>query len=134
MANVMLSWGGFKFHIDSAAYNELTKQWQWRWQSQSRIGQSDLLQCTGKAANKISLSGKIATTFRSVGVKQIQSLADLGDEQSPKLLVSGLGDVLGYWVMTNLSETDSKFVKGGLPRAQDFNVELVFYGDDIQNP
>ncbi|GAB6262027.1 phage tail protein [Photobacterium sp. R1] len=134
MAQVMLSYGGFKFNIDAAAYNELVRTWQWRWQSQSRIGQSDLLQYTGKAANKISLNGQIATLFREVGTRQIDKLARLGDEQKPHLLVSGLGDILGYWVMTDLSESNTKFVSGGLPRAQSFTVELAFYGNNLQNP
>lgn len=134
MAQVMMSWRGFKFNIDSAAYNELVRTWQWRWNSQPRIGQSDLLQYTGKAAVKVSLNGEIATTIREVGTKQIDKLAKLGDDAQPGLLVSGLGDVLGYWVMTELSETNSKFMQGGLPRRQSFSLELSFYGDDIQNP
>ncbi len=134
MAQVMLSLGGFKFNIDSAAYNELVRTWQWRWNSQSRIGQSDLLQYTGKAPVKISLNGQIATTFRDVGTHQIEKLADMGNEYKPQLLVSGLGDVMGYWVMTDLSETNTKFIKGGLPRRQSFILELSFYGDDLQNP
>ncbi|MDL1992995.1 phage tail protein [Vibrio parahaemolyticus] len=134
MAQVMLSLGGFKFNIDSAAYNELIRTWQWRWNSQSRIGQSDLLQYTGKAPVKITLNGQIATTFRDVGTHQIEKLADMGNEYKPQLLVSGLGDVMGYWVMTDLSETNTKFIKGGLPRRQSFTLELSFYGDDLQNP
>ena len=134
MAHVMLSLGGFKFTIDSAAYNELVRKWQWRWQSQSRIGRSDLLQYTGQSAVNISLNGEVSTTFRNVGTHQIEALAALGNEYQPLLLVSGLGDVMGYWVMTDLSETNTKFIKGGLPRRQTFNLELSFYGDDLQNP
>ncbi|MDW2310639.1 phage tail protein [Vibrio sp. 1075] len=134
MAQVMLSLGGFKFNIDAAAYNELVRTWQWRWNSQSRIGQSDLLQYTGKAPVKISLNGQISTTFREVGIHQIETLAEMGNEYKPQLLVSGLGDVMGYWVMTDLTETNTKFIKGGLPRHQSFTLELAFYGDDLQNP
>ena len=134
MANVMLSLGGFKFHIESAAYNELIRTWQWRWANQSRVGVNDLLQYTGQAATKISLSGRIATLFRDVGTQQIETLADLGNQAKPLLLVSGLGDVLGYWVMTNLTENNSKFVPGGLPRVQTFSLEISFYGDDLSNP
>ncbi|MCL1124169.1 phage tail protein [Shewanella surugensis] len=129
----MLSLGGFKFSVDTAAYNELTKTYEWRWKSQSRIGQSDLLQYTGKAANKVQLNGVIATTLNNVGTKQIDKLVSMADEVKPNLLVSGTGDVLGYWCITRLNQVDSKFVKGGLPRQQTFNLELVFYGDDIQN-
>ncbi len=134
MASVMLSLGGFKFHIESAAYNELIRTWQWRWANQSRVGVNDLLQYTGKSATKISLSGRIATLFRDVGIQQIETLSALGNQAKPLLLVSGVGDVLGYWVMTNLTENNSKFVLGGLPRTQTFSLEMSFYGDDLSNP
>lgn len=132
MAQVMLSLGGFKFNIDSAAYNELVRTWQWRWNAQSLIGQPDLLQYTGKAPVQISLSGQVATTFRQVGTNQIAKLAAIGDRNQPILLVSGMGDVLGYWTMTSLKETNTKFIKGGLPRYQSFTLELLFYGDNLQ--
>ncbi|EJL6274843.1 phage tail protein [Vibrio cholerae] len=131
MASVMLSLGGFKFHIDAASYNQLVRTWQWRWQSQTRIGQADSLHYTGKAPVKISLSGHISTTRAEVGTHQIEKLAAMGDERKPHLLVSGEGDVLGYWCMTDLNETNTKFVRGGLPRYQTFTLELVFYGDDL---
>ncbi len=134
MASVMLSLGGFKFHIESAAYNELIRTWQWRWANQSRVGVNDLLQYTGQAATKISLSGRIAPLFRDVGTQQVSSLASLGNQAKPLLLISGLGDVLGYWVMTNLTENNNKFIQGGLPRGQSFSLELSFYGDNLSNP
>ncbi|MEZ9525729.1 phage tail protein [Enterovibrio norvegicus] len=134
MAQVMLSWGGFNFNIDSAAYNQLVRTWQWRWSGQTRIGQSDLLQCTGKAPVKVSLNGEVAPVFRNVGTEQIKMLAKMGDDMKPLLMVSGLGEILGYWVLTDLTETNTNFVQGGSPRLQTFTGEFAFYGDDLQNP
>lgn len=134
MAQVMLTLGSFQFSISTAAYNELTQKWEWRWQEQSRVGRNDILQSTGKAANGISLAGQIATTIYSVGTKQLETLAALGDKQAPQLLTSGEGAVLGYWVMTALNAVNSKFVPGGDPKRQSFTMELKFYGDDLQNP
>lgn len=134
MAQVMLTLGSFQFSISTAAYNELTQKWEWRWQEQSRVGRNDLLQNTGKAANAISLAGQIATTIYSVGTKQLETLATLGDQLAPQLLTSGEGDVLGYWVITGLTGSNSKFLQGGLAKRQSFTLELKFYGDDLQNP
>lgn len=134
MAQVMLTLGSFQFSISTAAYNELMQKWEWRWPEQARIGRNDLLQTTGKAANSISLNGEIATTINGAGAKQIETLATLGDKLTPQLLTSGEGDVLGYWAMTSLSGSNSKFLQGGLAKRQSFTVELKFYGDDLQNP
>ena len=131
MADVLMKWGDFGFSIDRAAYNELTKKWQWNWAAQARIGQSDALQCTGKAADTISLSGRVAATFLGVGINQIQAIADLGNEMEPKLMVSGLGNVMGYWVLRSLTETGNRFVKGGAPRQQTFSAEFAYYGDSL---
>ena len=131
MASVLMKWGDLRFEISRAAYNELTKSWQWNWQSQGRIGQSDALQCTGKAADMISISGVVATAFLDVGINQIQNIADAGNEMKPKLMTSGLGDVMGYWVLKSLKESGSRFVKGGAPRRQEFSAEFAFYGDSL---
>lgn len=131
MSKVMLSFGSFKFSISSASYSELTKTWNWKWSSQPVIGHSDQLQCTGKEPVSVSISGEVSPLFNSVGVNQIEALARLGDEMKPHLLVSGLGDILGYWCMTSVTETNTKFVSGGLPRLQTFTAELKFYGDNI---
>lgn len=131
MAKVMLSFGSFKFSISSAAYSELTKTWNWKWAAQPVIGHSDRLQCTGKEPVSVSISGEVSALFNGVGVNQIETLAKLGDEMKPQLLVSGLGDILGYWCMTSVTETNTKFMAGGLPRMQTFTAELKFYGDNI---
>lgn len=134
MAHVMLTLGSFKFNIDAAAYNELQQTHAWRWQGQARIGSHDLLQCTGKDNDQITLSGAIATTFREVGIGQLDRLKALGDQMKPQLLTSGLGDVMGYWAVVSLQGSNSRFLQGGVPRSQSFTLELKYYGSDLQNP
>ena len=131
MSNVMLSLGSFKFSIATAAYNQLVKTWGWTWAAQSLIGQSDRLQAVGKSPVLIRLTGEVSPLFHNVGVNQIEDLAKIGDELKPQLLVSGLGDVMGYWVITSLSETKSKFLRGGVARLQSFDLEIQFYGNDL---
>lgn len=133
MSSIMLSLGSFKFSISSASYNELVKNWSWKWTAQSLIGQSDRLQAIGKAPMKISLSGEVVTTFNNVGINQIEILSELGDQMKPLQLVSGTGDVLGFWCITTLSETSSKFLKGGIARLQSFSMEIQHYGNSLSN-
>lgn len=131
MSSVMLSLGSFKFSISSAAYSQLVKSWSWHWSSQSVIGQSDRLQAVGKAPIKIKLTGEVSPLFQNAGTQQIEQLAQLGDELKPQLLVSGLGDIMGYWCITSLSETSTKFLQGGVARLQSFDMEIQYYGDNI---
>jgi hypothetical protein len=131
MAGVLMSLGGFKFQISSAAYDQLTKKWEWHWVNQPLIGRSDAFQCVGKASDSISLTGQVAPSLLSVGTKQVQTLAEMGNEMEPKLMVSGDGDVLGYWVIKSLQEVGTRFVRGGSPRLQSYQMELAFYGDNI---
>ncbi len=131
MASVLMVLGDFKFQISSAAYSELTKKWQWNWSSQPLIGQTDSLQCVGKASDTVSLTGQVAPSLLSVGTEQIQTLADMGDQMEPQLMVSGEGNVLGYWVIKSLQEVGTRFIKGGAPRMQTYQMELAFYGDSV---
>lgn len=129
--SVLLSLGSFKFSIATAAYNQLVKSWSWSWSAQSVIGQSDRLQAVGKKPVKIKLSGEVTPLFNNVGTQQINDLARIGDELKPQLLVSGLGDIMGYWCITSLSETSTKFLKGGVARMQTFDIEIEYYGDSL---
>lgn len=132
--SVMLTLGGFRFHIGAAAYNELQQSHSWRWQGQARIGLHDRLQFSGKDNDQITLNGSISTLFNGVGVGQLDRLKELGDRMEPLLLTSGQGDVMGYWVIVSFDGANSKFLQGGMPKQQTFSLVLKFYGEDIRNP
>lgn len=134
MATTMLALGRFKFSIDSAAYNALTRDYSFRWQSMPRVGGRNTLQYTGEDTPSIHLAGQIATTFRNVGDQQIQQLVTLARTGEPLLMVTGAGVKLGYWCIRKVHEGNRSFLPGGAPRFQDFSLELAFYGDDLQNP
>lgn len=130
---VMLMLGDFEFSIDTVAYNELSRDASWRWNAQERIGKQSLMQYTGKESRSVKLSGEAHTLFRN-GVGAIDDLYDIGDNAEPLLLVSGAGDVLGWWVITEFSDTVPSFLPGGVPRRKTFSVTIKHYADDISNP
>ncbi|CAG9297572.1 phage tail protein [Celerinatantimonas diazotrophica] len=134
MSQPMLSLGRFHFSVDTATYNSLSRNYGWHWKANSRVGKRDILQYTGQQAPSISLNGTVATTYRSVGTQQIQKLVSLANKGQPLLMISGDGDKLGYWAIQKIQETNRRFVRGGSPRFQDFSMELIYYGDDLQNP
>ncbi|MFM2476351.1 phage tail protein [Celerinatantimonas sp. MCCC 1A17872] len=133
MSQPMLSLGGFNFSVDTATYDSLSRNYGWRWQAQPRVGKRDILQYTGQEAPTISINGSIATAYRSVGTQQIQKLVTLANKGQPLLMMSGEGDKLGYWGVKRIQQTDRRFISGGSPRFQDFSMELIFYGDDLQD-
>ncbi|NNB13213.1 phage tail protein, partial [Pseudomonas fragi] len=45
----------------------------------------------------------------------------------------GYGYVLGDWCLTSITEDQSAFLQGGIPRKQGFSLEFVRYGEDLQN-
>ncbi|EOC1941028.1 phage tail protein, partial [Escherichia coli] len=105
-SRVMLSFGEFEFSIDSAAYNAMKRTMEWRWDEQQLIGKKDLLQYTGKGARTISLEGMVHAGFRDgVGMDALDTLVQMVDKNpAPHLLVSGTGDVMGYFVVTAYSD------------------------------
>ncbi|MGE6982863.1 phage tail protein [Kluyvera intermedia] len=132
-ARVMLMLGDFAFSVDTTAYNQLTREASWRWSEQERIGKQDLLQYTGKSGRTVRLEGQAHAFFRK-GVEAVNDLYDLADLAAPQQLVSGVGDVLGWWVVTEFTDTTSRFLPGGGHRNKNWTMTLKHYADDISNP
>jgi hypothetical protein len=130
---VMLILGDFEFSIDTATFNQLTREASWRWGEQERIGQADLLQYTGKSARTVKIEGEAHALFRN-GVDAINELYFLADEAKPHQLVSGVGDVLGWWVITDFSDANTSFLPGGGPRKKTYSMTIKHYADDLSNP
>lgn len=132
-AKVMLMLGDFAFSIDSTAYNQLTREASWRWSEQARIGKQDLLQYTGKPGRTVRLEGEAHAFFRK-GIDAVNDLYDLANKAGPQQLVSGVGDVLGWWVVTDFTDTTSRFLPGGGHRNKNWTMTLKHYADDLSNP
>jgi hypothetical protein len=132
-ARVMLMLGDFAFSVDTTAYNQLTREASWRWSEQERIGKQDLLQYTGKSGRTVRLEGQAHAFFRK-GVDAVNDLYDLANLAAPQQLVSGVGDVLGWWVVTEFTDTTSRFLPGGGHRNKNWTLAIKHYADDISNP
>lgn len=132
-ARVMMMLGDFAFSVDTTAYNQLSREASWRWSEQERIGKQDLLQYTGKPGRTVRFEGESHAFFRN-GVDAVSDLYELGDRAQPQQLVSGEGDVLGWWVVTDFSDTTNRFLPGGGHRNKNWTMTLKHYADDISNP
>lgn len=126
---IMLKLGNLKFSIDTAAYNTLQRSWNYNWQAQSRIGNIPALHYTGRGEDTITLPGTIYPG--QSGTKDyIEQIAAEAVKGKPLLLVSGMGDVMGYWVIKSVQKTSSNFFSDGQGRKIAFNVQLSYYGED----
>ncbi|EGM7553839.1 phage tail protein, partial [Escherichia coli] len=130
-ARVMLMLGDFAFSVDTTAYNQLTREAGWTWSEQARIGQQSLLQYTGKNGRTVRLEGESHAFLGKSGTEAVNTLYDLANKAEPQLLVSGEGDVLGWWVVERFSDSTDRFLPGGGHRNKKWSLELKHYADDL---
>ncbi len=127
-ASVMLQLGSFQFGITTAAYQELTRTSGHRWASQDLYGKEPALQYTGPESQTASLSGTIYTEYRG-GTGQLNALRSLAAGGKPLNMVEGSGRMLGRWVIERVEEKQTVFADAGLPRKQEFSVQLKKFPD-----
>lgn len=120
------------FNLDTAAFDELRRSTAFRWASQERLGRRPAQQGVGMGDEKITLKGAIFPGFKG-GLKQLDTLRQIGGQLQPLTLTTGYGEVLGTWCLTSIEEEQSVLMPGGIPRKQGFTLEFVCYGDDMQN-
>ena len=126
----MMRLGSFSFGINTAAYNELRRTTEYKWPALERFGQDDALQYTGPGADTITLTGVILTAYRG-GAGQLNRLRAIAATGQPQLLVSGLGAIMGRWVIERIDEGQAVFAAAGHPRRQEFTVQLRKYGGGV---
>ncbi|MEB8638666.1 phage tail protein [Cronobacter muytjensii] len=129
---VMLGLGDFVFSISTAAFDQLTRSDEWRWAEQARFSKNDALHYTGRPNPTITLTGKTHLFFLDgAQYGQVDKLRELGNSLTPQLLVTGRGEVLGYWSITNLSDDRTSFISQGVTKAQNFTLTLKYYGETL---
>lgn len=124
---VMMRLGSFTFGINTAAYDQLQRSAQYRWPTQQRFMNDDAIQYTGRGEETISLSGVILPHFRG-GTGQLNRLRSLAETGQPQILISGLGEIMGNWVIEEVGETQEAFAAAGISRRQTFSLKLRRFG------
>ncbi|MCX5466239.1 phage tail protein [Acinetobacter nematophilus] len=124
----MMRLGDFKFGIYTAAYQELNRTTQYQWGEQSVLGDWDNLQFLGPGQDTMTLTGVIFPEWNG-GTRQLDNLRGLGSLGKPQLLINGSGKVLGNWIITEVSEGQSKHAAFGVPRRQEFMINLRKHSD-----
>lgn len=127
-ASQMLALGDYRFSVDTAAYQSASLDHSFLWPVQQHLGATATPQFVGFGEIKRRLSGTIYTDHRG-GLAQLPAMIAQAGLGEPLPLVSGTGEVFGYWCILSVKETASIFYADGRPRRIDFEMELSFYGD-----
>lgn len=115
MTEPLIMFGEFRFAIDTAVQDSLDRNRSWRVASGDVVGKDPVLQYIGPGQDEISLNGVIYP-HHAGGLGQIETLAVAADSGIPRILMTGYGKVLGTFYITSLTETETNYLRGGVPR------------------
>lgn len=124
----MMTLGGFKFGMSTAAYQELKRVTEYLWPSQQRFGAAPAVQSTGQGDDSISLSGVIYPEWNG-GTGQLDDLRSLAADRQPLTMIDGRGNVMGQWAIEKVEEGQGVFAQAGVARKQEFTLSLKKFGD-----
>lgn len=121
---MMMCLGYFVFMTQTASYDELQRKTAWRHAEQQRIGQRPAYQFLGPDADTITLQGRLLpeVTGGRMTLDTLRAMAEGGDAWP---LIEGTGRLYGFWAITSVDETDSYFLKDGLPQKVGFSLALT---------
>lgn len=124
----LLTLGPYTFEIATAAYSTLLRQARERWARLNPVGGPTVLQHLGPGAHQIELEGVVYPHWRG-GLRQIDQMRELMATGEPQIMVTGEGDVMGYWAIEAVEEEQGDLQNGGAPLRQRFRMSLHYYGD-----
>lgn len=129
METKMLALGQFVFEQKNLPYQEFQQQLAWRHPAGSRVGQRPAHQFTGPEDEKITLTGVLIPELTG-GESAIEQISVMGDEGLSWPLITGMGDILGMFVVESLSTTRSVFFQDGTARRIEYTLNILRVDDD----
>jgi phage protein U len=129
MTKPLFQLGDFQFDLPNGVPQTLDHSADYRWEEQGRILRDPAQQFVGPGSQTINLDGVMFPGFsgRQSSMEQLRTIARQG---KPVMLTDGLGKVYGKWAIKTVRESKGTFAPGGGARQIEFNVQLVFYGED----
>lgn len=129
---MLMALGPYFFSATTAAYETKDGTATYRWEEQAVIGQAPLYHFMGSGEQTLQLEGAVYADYHD-GLEQIPRMKEAADKGEPLMLVDGLGNVLGQWVILTLQEKQTFFRSNGLPRKSTFALNLKKYDDRKNN-
>lgn len=125
---MMMALGNYFFSWLTASYENKDTSISYRWESQNVIGQAPFYQYLGPGEQTLRFDGVIYSNYKG-GILQIPLMKQTAAKGEPQMFVDGLGNVLGLWVIIQLTEMQTTFCSNGLPRKATFTLDLRKYED-----
>lgn len=124
MSFVTLGLGESRFGVSGKIYQKLKHRTAARWPSAMPIGGAPIYQHMGPGEELITLSGVIYPEW-TPGIDQLRRIRDQCRSGFPSMLVSGLGEVFGRWILLDVDADETNFNKSGMPRKIEFELNLA---------
>ncbi|WP_434361069.1 phage tail protein [Parasalinivibrio latis] len=120
---MMMMLGGYRFSVDTVAYERISRDTGYRWEKQDVIGTQPALQFLGPGDDTLSLDGVLYPHYRG-GLGQLNAMRAQAGLGVPLMLIEGNGKVLGRWVIERVQETQRTFDRDGTPAKIRFSLRL----------
>ncbi len=128
MADVMMALGGYRFSIDSAALQEMTRSSEYRWSDSKVIGNKPRSEFLGPELDSLEMNGVIYPFYRG-GFGQVDLMRAEADTGEAVRLVDGLGKDWGLWTIRRIEENRKKLFVAGAPRKIEFRLSLKEFAE-----
>ncbi|MFD0726974.1 phage tail protein [Lysobacter brunescens] len=127
----LLALGTFVFQLTTLPIEQLRRTRDFRHPTVERVGARPASQYAGPGEEKITLGGAMPIEF-SGGMLPIDTLAAIANSGESRELVTGYGEVLGSFVVTNFSESHRGLMHDGMPRLVEFDIDLLRVDDPTE--
>jgi uncharacterized protein len=120
---MLASLGLFVFTLSTIPYQTKETTRSWRHKRSERVGRIQSSQFTGADARTIAISGTLhpEITGGLITIGLLESMADAGAAWP---YVTGTGDVVGLYVITDIKYTETETHSNGRARKIDFSMTL----------
>lgn len=122
-ANILYKLGNYKFMLTNAVPQAFQRSTAYNWPQQQRYGQRPTSQYVGQGDDVITMTGVIFPEFRG-GMHEVEKWRAMAATGRPHLLISGRGEIFGYWLIENIEEEQSLFALAGAFRKQTFSLRI----------
>ncbi|MBS9308391.1 phage tail protein [Escherichia coli] len=120
---MMMVLGLYVFMLRTVPYQELQYQRSWRHAANSRVNRRPSTQFLGPDNDSLTLSGVLLPEVTG-GRLSLLALELMAEQGKAWPLIEGSGTIYGMFVIESLSQTNTEFFAGGMPRRIELTITL----------
>ncbi|EFC5375560.1 phage tail protein [Escherichia coli] len=128
---MMMIYGMFVFQLSTLPHQQIQQSRNWRHVKNERINRSASWQYIGAGDDTITLSGLLYPEITG-GEVSLTALTTQAYAGRPWLLIDGVGQIYGMYVITSLQTTRSELDRYGRARKIEFTVTFQRVNEDLR--